>query len=705
MDVRKDDRRNWKTRFESTMNHQRRKRPMEFNGKNGKYNKPHNFNDGTRDLQSKEDRRSGVSRDFNHVGTTRHEFNNTLMHSNGSRLGGDDRLESRWLTEHNGRGNSGRRNPHFDKGNEKSYTRNGTRDEKRGIKNEQNWQYRRDKQNTEFNLFKREGDYQEQGEYRNTRFTGCQNRDRQDREEISHSFNRPWQLDIERHGQAKDYQRDNFAERDSFNTLCGGRYQEKNLDAETAFGEVLSQKMLPDRHEEIKQGECEFSPVSSETIEEYSIEDKVSILLNIILENGGEIEIEELQKDCFETFGQIIDEDKGDLKTFLEDYPKVFEFDTETVEEAEEGESPEETGRVRAKTEATLCQAHSNDPKSCNGGCNALHICKFYILSSCEMNKCKFIHDFDNEHNKKVKRKFYLHRVELPNICRLLQHDANRCRVTVPVICRYYNTDRGCRSGDSGRNQQSPRKCPFLHLCSNYVDGKCCAAFCRQNHRLLEGHVLEILVKYNLDPREWNQGETRIMSLLRWSSNDFKENNKNRYIPYKVKKGYNDLSNEKLWRKRKLFGEEPNVSLAVKMPKMSDVISFSTDDECPIDNPSCSWSISGGNVNEDIPDDIGKDLEDKHTKYLLAKTATVNFKGKSFTVDFETLKGRFDASTSEVKIHRNVFNKKYSDEKVRTPSNHSKTTTSEDGYSSTSTDESVCNDPFEKVKEAKFIKI
>lgn len=74
-------------------------------------------------------------------------------------------------------------------------------------------------------------------------------------------------------------------------------------------------------------------------------------------------------------------------------------------------------------------------------------------------------------------------------------------------------------------------------------------------------------------------------------------------------------------------------------------------------------------------------------------------------VDFETLKGRFDGSTSEVKIHRNILNKKHSDEKKGTSSDQLQRTTSEDGYSSTSSDVSVWGGPFEKVKDAEFIKI
>lgn len=670
------------------MYHQTHERSMKFNGKNDEYNKPHNFHDETRDSQFREDGRSRVHDGFEYFGQTRTEFRkNTLRHSNRGRLG-NDRIESRRLVGHDRRENSGRRNPLLKKGNKIGDSRNNSYDEKVDIKHERNRHKRKYDQNVRHTSHEIKEDFQEQREYRNTRSHDFENRDRQNAEGSSHYFNK--HLDIIRPQTGTNFERGNF------NAFRSGRCQKENCDTEDNYDSDLSHQIVPGRYGD-NQLECELSPVSSELIEEYAIEDKVSILLNIILENGGEIEIQELQNDWIETFEQSIDEESGDLKTFLENYPKVFELATETVEEAEEGESPEENGRVRAKTEATLCQAHANVPNSCKGGCNALHICKFYFLSSCGMTNCKFIHDFDNEHNRKTKWKYFLHRVKLQNICRLLQHDANRCRVTVPVICRFYNT-KGCR------NQQSPRKCPFLHLCSNYVDGKSCAAFCRQNHSLLESSVLEILVKYNLDPREWSQGEQRILSILRWASNDFKENNKNRYIPYKVEKGYINISNEKLTRKRKLFGKEQIVSSAVKIPKISDDRSISTDDECPIANHSYSWSISGGNVNEDIPDDIGKYLEDKHRKYLLAKTAIVTLKGKRFTVDFEKLEGRFDGGTSEVKIYRNGL-KRDSEEKIRTPSDQLETTTSEDGYSSSSTDESESNDPFEKVKNGEFIKI
>jgi hypothetical protein len=73
-----------------------------------------------------------------------------------------------------------------------------------------------------------------------------------------------------------------------------------------------------------------------------------------------------------------------------------FEFDTDGAFDEEEGEINDDIEIVRAKTVVELCQAHSADPKSCNGDCNSLHVCRFYILSSCEMTNCKFGHILDN---------------------------------------------------------------------------------------------------------------------------------------------------------------------------------------------------------------------------------------------------------------------------------------------------------------------
>ncbi|XP_063428378.1 uncharacterized protein LOC134711610 [Mytilus trossulus] len=275
----------------------------------------------------------------------------------------------------------------------------------------------------------------------------------------------------------------------------------------------------PDFAEELKN----LPVIKPELLGKEAVEDLISDLLNLLLKNGGEYTVAGLEKEFVSTVKHRFKDDKV-LKPFLQKYPKVFEFDTEIANNEEGGLSTEGTELVRAKSDVKLCQAHSNHPKSCQGDCDALHICKFYVLSSCDMMRCKFGHNLSDDHNIEVQQKFYLHRVELPNLCLLLQHDANRCRVTVPIICHFYNSLKGCRTKEKVGNQQQQQKCPFLHICRSFVEGRCNIwSSCRRNHSLLQGNVYEILCKYGLDPRVLVDGLTRVLALLKWSLNDFKD--------------------------------------------------------------------------------------------------------------------------------------------------------------------------------------
>jgi hypothetical protein len=281
-----------------------------------------------------------------------------------------------------------------------------------------------------------------------------------------------------------------------------------------------------------------------------ALEDLISDLLNIILKNFGEVTIGKLEKD----FVSLVNHrfmHPNVLRSFLQKYPQVFEFDTDGAFDEEEGEINDDIEIVRAKTVVELCQAHSADPKSCNGDCNSLHVCKFYILSSCEMTNCKFGHILDTGHNKTVRRTFYLHRVDLHNLRLLLRHDANRCSVTIPIVCRFYNGPRGCRSdGNSGNKQH---KCPYLHICQNFAEGRCAGSpSCRLNHELFNGNAYEFLCRYGLDPRGLLNGQNRVKTLLLSSITSFQDkgimkNVKNRYVPIQQKR-----NEERLILKRKV---------------------------------------------------------------------------------------------------------------------------------------------------------
>lgn len=297
-----------------------------------------------------------------------------------------------------------------------------------------------------------------------------------------------------------------------------------------------------------------------------ALEDLISDLLNIILKNFGEVTIAKLEKD----FVSLVNHrfmHPNVLRSFLQKYPQIFEFDTDGAFDEEEGEINDDIEIVRAKTVVELCQAHSADPKSCNGDCNSLHVCKFYILSSCEMTNCKFGHILDTGHNKAVRRTFYLHRVDLNNLRLLLRHDANRCSVTIPIVCRFYNGPRGCRSDENSGNKQ--QKCPFLHICQNSVEGRCPLwSSCRLNHELFNRNAYEILCKYGLDPRGLLNGQNRVKTLLLSSITSFQDkgimkNVKNQYVPIQQKR--NEEKRARLIPKRKVqVGGNDEISMKIQ---------------------------------------------------------------------------------------------------------------------------------------------
>ena len=297
-----------------------------------------------------------------------------------------------------------------------------------------------------------------------------------------------------------------------------------------------------------------------------ALEDLISDLLNIILKNFGEVTIAKLEKD----FVSLVNHrfmHPNVLRSFLQKYPQIFEFDTDGAFDEEEGEINDDIEIVRAKTVVELCQAHSADPKSCNGDCNSLHVCKFYILSSCEMTNCKFGHILDTGHNKAVRRTFYLHHVDLNNLRLLLRHDANRCSVTIPIVCRFYNGPRGCRSDENSGNKQ--QKCPFLHICQNSVEGRCPLwSSCRLNHELFNINAYEILCKYGLDPRGLLNGQNRVKTLLLSSITSFQDkgimkNVKNQYVPIQQKR--NEEKRARLIPKRKVqVGGNDEISMKIQ---------------------------------------------------------------------------------------------------------------------------------------------
>lgn len=270
------------------------------------------------------------------------------------------------------------------------------------------------------------------------------------------------------------------------------------------------------------------------------------------------------------------------------------------------------------------------------------------------MIKCKFGHNLSDDHNIEVQQKFYLHRVELPNLCLLLQHDANRCRVTVPIICHFYNSLKGCRSKEKMGNQQQ-QKCPFLHICRNFVEGRCNIwSSCRRNHSLLQGNVYEILCKYGLDPRVLVDGLTRDLALLKWSLNDFKDElvkTGRRYMSNQLgmDEDKSDLTKERLKRKVQVGGDDV---ISVKIQKVMDTSLSSVSSETNSQETSIeekrSVCMAAKDLIEDTALKLGKDGaspagKESYSKKISKSSAVLNNKATTNKV-----RGKDEVTTNQV---------------------------------------------------------
>nr|AAH84660.1 LOC495238 protein [Xenopus laevis] len=138
------------------------------------------------------------------------------------------------------------------------------------------------------------------------------------------------------------------------------------------------------------------------------------------------------------------------------------------------------------RSDLRLCQT----PK-CAGDCGQLHLCRFYILGSCNRSPCKFNHCIRNAHNLSVLQKFHLDSMPIDELRQLLlQNDPN----LLPDICSHYNRGDGPHGSCTYKN-----KCNKLHVCQHFLQGDCkFGEKCKRCHDLSEEETLKKLTKWQL---------------------------------------------------------------------------------------------------------------------------------------------------------------------------------------------------------------
>ena len=161
-------------------------------------------------------------------------------------------------------------------------------------------------------------------------------------------------------------------------------------------------------------------------------------------------------------------------------------------------------------TKLTFCKKHASKPGSCFG-CDCLHMCKFYVLGdSCKFGaNCNFNHDFfENNHNKPLLQKYHLQQLNPEELKCLFQKLENRCDVTTPTICKYFNAKR-CEKKD----------CVCLHICQHYLMNECrFGKKCRINHDFDEG-IYQILKMYGILFNSVSDARSKLKKLYTVQSN------------------------------------------------------------------------------------------------------------------------------------------------------------------------------------------
>ena len=173
-------------------------------------------------------------------------------------------------------------------------------------------------------------------------------------------------------------------------------------------------------------------------------------------------------------------------------------------------------------TRVKLCAKHSNLETRGKCDCNDLHICKFFLLSRCPTgSNCRFGHNLGSDHNIRVLKTHFLHRLTLKQIKNFICRKENRNRTTTPEICKFYNTERGCKH-DTGFDSRS--RCQYLNVCRFYISSSCkFKTRCKRSHDLFSGQPRKVLSLYGLEPEFGSQYSQDILAMLKRVTNSSDE--------------------------------------------------------------------------------------------------------------------------------------------------------------------------------------
>ncbi|XP_040886211.1 protein mono-ADP-ribosyltransferase PARP12b isoform X2 [Toxotes jaculatrix] len=148
---------------------------------------------------------------------------------------------------------------------------------------------------------------------------------------------------------------------------------------------------------------------------------------------------------------------------------------------AGDGRGLSEDCTVVAKTSLRLCRSYGREEQC--GGCQQLHLCKFFIYGNCRFGRgrkpCKFSHDIRSGHNYRLLRECTLHELSEDDLfLLLLQNDPT----LLPEVCLHYNKGSGPHGCCTFQNT-----CTKVHLCQHFVQGTCMFGLkCKRQHAIDE---------------------------------------------------------------------------------------------------------------------------------------------------------------------------------------------------------------------------
>ncbi|KAK2859265.1 hypothetical protein Q5P01_003885 [Channa striata] len=148
--------------------------------------------------------------------------------------------------------------------------------------------------------------------------------------------------------------------------------------------------------------------------------------------------------------------------------------------------------RVVARTSLRLCRSYAQDGRC--GGCEALHLCKFFIFGTCRFGKgrkpCRSSHDIQSDHNYGLLRDWTLHMLSEDDLfLLLLQNDP----ALLPEVCLHYNkgsAPHGCCTFQNA--------CTKVHLCQHFLQGDCLFGSRCKRHHTIDEHSRRMLEKRGL---------------------------------------------------------------------------------------------------------------------------------------------------------------------------------------------------------------